>query len=159
MARHVKGWNATHGRDNGKRFIITEAASDQGERFATRLLLALANAGAKLPEGTLEAGMMGVTLSVPALIVTGIRALQGLEYAEIAPLLDEMMTCVKFVPFGQPDVSAVPVEQGTMSQIEEVATRLQLRREIFELHTGFSWAALLSNSKAPASTSDSQPPA
>lgn len=119
------------GRDKGKRFKITEMSAAQAERWAIRAFLALAHSGAAVPDDFQEAGMAGVALM-------GIQSLAGLSFEEAQPLLDEMMECVAYQ--ADATVSRPLVE----SDIEEVATRLRLRSEVFALHTGFSVADALS---------------
>jgi hypothetical protein len=138
------------GRDRGKTFMLREMPADQGERWAIRMLLALANGGAKLPDGVLEAGMAGLAVTMPALIAVGLRSLAGLRYEDVAPLLDEMMGCVQYIPPGQ--LPAQGIMAGEYAQIEEIATRLQLRYEVLQLHVGFSLAG-------GASTTDTNPSA
>ncbi len=150
MSRRQQVWTATEGRDAGRQFLITELDADRGERWAIRALLALANAGAKLPEGVLDAGMAGVAASLPGLVIAGIRSLQGLDYVDAAPLLDEMMDCVKVVPPGQPTSAAVPLLHGPLCQVEEIRTRLQLRREVLQVHVNFSLADLFRNGESLA---------
>jgi hypothetical protein len=118
-------------RDHGKVFVITELPADQAEWWATRALLALTNAGAELPAGVAEAGMAG-------LAVMGVNALSRLHPADVKPLLDEMMACVKYVH--RPGTPPQEIFDGEESQIEEVATRVELRKAVLELHLGFSEA-------------------
>jgi hypothetical protein len=130
------------GRDKGKVFEITEMPADQGERWATRAILALANAGSKLPEGALNAGMAGLELSWRNVFVTGVMALQGLRDAEARPLLDELKLCVKWCPPGE--VPPQVIFPGVNSQVEEIATFYTLYFEALQLHLGFSLADILS---------------
>ncbi len=49
-----------------------------------------------------------------------------------------MFTCIKIIPSpDKPDVTRALLE----SDIEEVMTRVLLRREVWELHTGFRLGA------------------
>jgi len=105
MARRTRVVTITaEGRDKGKSFSLKEMPADQAERWAIRALLALAAAGAKLPDGALDAGIAGVAAveaangGVAALLVGGLKSLAGLDYSVIAPLLDEMMACIQYVP-------------------------------------------------------------
>lgn len=143
MPRRTKVVAVTaEGRDKGKTFTIREAPADQAERWANRAILAMANAGSKLPEGVVEGGMAGLSLSLPGIVLAGMRALQGLRYEDIHELLAEMVPLIQYQPPGN-----APVQQlfpGDNSQVEEVATWWQLRRELVELHLGFSVAAALS---------------
>lgn len=124
------------GRDEGKIFVLKEMSATQAEDWAMRALLALTNAGADIPDGAEGAGMAG-------LAVMGIQALAGLKYADVKPLMDEMFTCVQIQPNPRdPNLVRALVEDD----IEEVATRLQLRKAILELHMGFSLPGVQSTS-------------
>lgn len=117
-------------RDNGKTFRITEMSADQGERWATRALLAASQGGQMLPSDVLSAGMLGVAM-------IGVRVLMGIPYVEAEPLMAEMFECVQIVEPSGP-------RRPTKDDIEEIATRVKLREEAFKLHTGFSIADELS---------------
>lgn len=119
---------AEEGRDFGKIFIITEMPASQAEKWATRALLALCKAGVDI-DGATTGGMA-------AFAVHGLQALSSIEFKDVEPLMDEMWACVKIQPGTDPSVTRFLVEDD----IEEVATRLRLRLEVFSLHTGFSLA-------------------
>lgn len=139
MARRVKRVTiSAPGRDRGKAFELTEMPADQGERWALRMLLALSRGGVEVPEGLFSGGWAGLASLWPYLLVTGLRSLQGAQWAELEPLFDEMMTCVTWCPPG--NAPAQPLWVGADSQIEEVTTRIELRKEVIELHLGFSLA-------------------
>lgn len=129
------------GRDKDKTFVITEMPADQAERWFYRLVLALANAGTKVPEEVLFAGAAGFAEMLPTLrnsLVVAIRAIQGLDYSSVSPLLDEMKPFIKWQPPGTaPQQEIFP---GNNSQIEEVSTWVKLRFELIQLHVGFSLA-------------------
>lgn len=131
MPRHTKRITVTaEGRDKGKTFLITELAADQAERWAIRAFLGLIQSGVDVSPETLQGGMA-------AFAALGIRALGGITWEILEPLLDEMWTCVEF----QPTHSKLPsqsISDGINSQIEEVQTRLALRVAVLELHMGFS---------------------
>lgn len=119
------------GRDLGAKFLLTEMPADQAERWATRALLALTNAGATMPDDVRDAGMAG-------LAAFGVQALSQLRYrGAVEELLAEMLTCVKYVPNKGPPL---PLGEGDMCQIQEVKTFLTVRRALFDLHLGFSKA-------------------
>jgi hypothetical protein len=121
----------TENRDHGKTFLITEMAADAAERWAVRALLALSRAGVELPDGSVN--------SMAAFASHGFGALGKLNPDDLQPLLDEMMACVKYqAEKGLPQ----KILGGEASQIEEVSTRMLLRLKVFELHTGFSVAAV-----------------
>jgi hypothetical protein len=126
------------GRDHGKTFLITEMGAAQGERWATRALLALGRSGVEVPDELRGAGMAGIA-------IYGIRALLRVAYEDVQPLLDEMMRCVRFVPSTRNQNFSrelVVTESGESDDVEEVATLLYLRSKVFELHTGFSLAEI-----------------
>lgn len=163
MARKHKTITITaEGRDKGKSFLIVEMSAYSAERWATRALLALSRAGAEVPEDAMQAGALG-------LVLVGLDALRKLPFDEAEPLLDEMMSCVHFVPdptkvdpvSGRPFTRALmPSDEWDSGDIEEVATLLQLREEALSLHLGFSladalkdMATILRSSRPNSSTS------
>lgn len=134
-------------RDVNKTFRITELAADAAERWAIRLLLAFANAGARMPDGMIESGLAGIQATLPGLLIQGIRSLAGLRYEDASPLLDEMLRCVEYRAPGTDKY--FPLDGAGISQVEEVSTLWKLRYEAFQLHLGFSLADALSTSNAP----------
>jgi hypothetical protein len=117
-------------RDKGKRFFITEKYSDDAEWWATRCLLAILGSNQEAPD--LE------NLSLAKLAEVGLRGLAGLTPEHAKPLLDEMFECIQFMP--DPNRKDYTRELKR-EDIEEVSTRLALRGEVFDLHTGFLKAA------------------
>ncbi|MDE1905340.1 MAG: hypothetical protein KGH75_02665 [Rhodospirillales bacterium] len=113
------------GRDKGKVFIITEWPASQAERWAMRAFMALGRNGVDLPEGVKNSG----------LVATDLALLCRIPFEEAETLLAEMFSCVQVQP--SPGVVRALIEED----IEEVATRIKLRLEVFKLHTGFSPAA------------------
>lgn len=157
MARRTQFVTITApGRDKGKQFLITEMSADQGERWAYRTLLALSRGGIDLPPGVFERGFAGLAEMLPYLLVIGLRALHGAQWTEIEPLLDEMMSCVQFQPpgtNGNPQLLQA-LFPGHNCQIDEVATRMQLRKEVLQLHAGFSLADAFSTSESEVPPSE-----
>lgn len=143
MARKVITHTATDGRDSGKVFQITEMPSSKAEKWAIRALMALGRGGIDLPEDP-------ACLGWHALASIGFTAMvSGSYFVEIEPLLDEMMGCIKIVPSpSNPDVVRSLVEDD----IEEIATRFKLRKDVFNLHADFlrAVAPLISESGAAA---------
>lgn len=140
MARKTKIITITaEGRDRGRAYLITEMPAAQAEKWAARAFLALARSGVQMPDEVSGAGFAGLALM-------GLRALSGLRFEDAEPLMDEMFGCVAFLPDGRAELRRPLMED----EIEEVATRLHLREEVLELHTGFSLAGALSKSTAPA---------
>jgi hypothetical protein len=128
MARKVKNYTIqAEGRDKGKVFVLTEMPATQGEKWALRLFLAMAKGGIDLPDNVTSAGMAG-------LAKIGLELLAQVPYEQAEPLLDEMMACVTCMPDpGNPSITRALVE----SDIEEVSTRIMLRKETFFLHVDF----------------------
>lgn len=119
-------------RDKGKVFVITEMPSAQGEAWAMRVFLALAGAGIDIPEDIASSGLAGVASM-------GIKALGALRWEVAEPLLAEMMDCVKILsPDGK--IERKPLQD----EIEEISTRLMLRKEVLGLHLDFFSTADLS---------------
>jgi hypothetical protein len=132
------------GRDKGKQFLLTEMPAVRAEDWFIRAMMLLGRSGTDVPPDIFQHGAAGfATIGIGA-------ALSGLgksPWAEVKPLLDEMFSCVSFVsPIGTAQVGSHLVD----GQIEEVATRLQLREEVLALHLGFSPAAKLRELRAVA---------
>lgn len=138
MARRTKIIHITdEGRDKGKKFLLTEMPPSQAEAWAFRALLALANNNAQIPDASL--GMAG-------LAQLGITGLAGLPWIVAEPLLKEMFDCIQICPDAKNPSFTRPLEPAGEGDydIEEIATRLKLRKEIFNLHINFSSAAFQS---------------
>ena len=129
------------GRDKGKTFQVTEMSASQAERWAFRAFQALVKSGADIPDHVVGSGMAGMAQ-------VGLRALGNTPYYEATELMDEMFACIKIIrDRSHPDMAFPLMEED----IEEVSTRVLLRTEVFELHTGFSMAGVRQNlSKTPA---------
>lgn len=139
MARKTKTVTITSsGRDQGKVFFLTEMPATKAEKWAARAFLALAKAGLDVPEEAASAGVAGFA-------AMGLDAIGKLNWEDAEPLLDEMMGCVQVQP--SPGITRPLVEAA--DDIEEVMTLLTIRKELLELHLGFSLAAAPSTS-APA---------
>lgn len=124
-------------RDKGKTFILTEMSAEQTEMWGMRAMLALINAGVDIPDDMRNAGMAGIA-------VGGLQQLHRLSFEELKPLLDEMFECVKI------KVPAIQAGRRLQTEdIEEVSTRLLLRAELIQLHTGFSIADAMIKSPNP----------
>ncbi len=122
------------GRDKGKMFFVQEMPATQAERWGTRALALAARSGIDLPQEMLRSGIAGVA-------ILGMRAFMSAPFQDTQPLLDEMFSCVSFIPDAQrPDIKRPLLEDD----IEEVATRLALRQEVLDLHLGFFKAAIQS---------------
>lgn len=134
-------------RDGGKQFLLTELPADQAERWALRMLLAIAHAGGTLPDGALNGGMAGVAATVQGSLAVALRAMAGLRFEDTEPLLAIMFSCVQFQPVLESGelLPPQPIVVGANSQIEEVSTRMRLRWEVLQLHLNFSLSEYLSS--------------
>ena len=114
------------GRDKGKKFRLTEMPASNGEDWAMRAFFGLASSGVEIPNLELvrEMGMAGIA-------TIGLKALGGLTPEIARPLMDEMWQCVQIIP------SSGIARKPTEDDIDESPTRVRLRKEVFELHTGF----------------------
>lgn len=110
-------------RDSGKSFLITELPAEQAEWWAFRALQGILG-------GTTE---VNFNAPLAQLAAQSFKAMAGIPWDMAKPLMDEMMSCVSMkLPGNGGDR---PLLAG---DIEELSTRIELRRAVFELHTGFS---------------------
>ncbi len=137
-------------RDKGKTFLLLEKPAMQTEKWGARAVSALSRHGIMLEDEFLNAG-------AAAVFAAGVESLKRLPFEELDPLMDEMLSCITFVPDAKnvnPDTGrpmSRPLVLGddkTDGDIAEVGTLLKLRGEVLELHLGFSIAAVLSNMAA-----------
>lgn len=128
MARKTVNYTvADDNRDRGKVFVITEMPASRAESWAMRAILALMANNVELPEGFERLGMAGM-------VELGLKALSGLRWEVVEPLLDEMLACVQIMPDpGKPHVVRPLIEED----VEEATTRVKLRVEVWKLHTDF----------------------
>lgn len=123
------------GRDQGKVFTIREMPASQAEKWAMRALFAMSKSGVQIPDDIAKSGLAGIA-------AVGLKALEGINFYEAEPLLDEMFACIQIMPNpSKPKVVRALIEDDT----EEVATRLRLRKEVLALHVDFFILAALSN--------------
>ncbi|WP_144378530.1 hypothetical protein [Mesorhizobium amorphae] len=134
MARNVKRITIeTEGRDQGKVFVLREMSASQAEKWAMRALLSVARSGIDIGQVAGQ-GMQGIALM-------GISALLAASWEDAEPLLDEMMSCIEI----QPDPTKPNIVRPLIEDdIEDVPTRIYLRREVLELHVGFSLSGVVS---------------
>ena len=137
MARKEASFVAQTGRDKGKEFFITEMSATQAENWAIKAVLAIGNAGIEIPDNLVSQGMAG-------LVAVGYMNLLKIPFDAAKPLLDEMMGCVQFIP--SPNIKRPLIEDD----IEEVSTRLALRKAIWNLHMDFFLGEKESTSESKA---------
>lgn len=129
------------GRDKGKSYLITEMPASQAESWAMRAMSAMSRSGVAIPDEVMAGGIVAFTM-------VGLRAFMAAPWADVGPLLDELMGCVQRV---EPAITRSLVE----SDIEDIGTRMRLRDEVLQLHVGFSLAAVLFQAVAPLQTQNS----
>ena len=123
---------AEKNRDAGKVYKITEMPASPAEMWAFQVFQALARTGIDMPEHMMGSGMAGMA-------IVGLKALGNLPPIQANDLMAEMFSCIKIIrDKSMPDMSFDLLEED----IEEVSTRVLLRTEVFELHTGFSMAGV-----------------
>ena len=117
-------------RGHGKSYLVTEMDAEAAEWWAFRIMQALL--GGKNGEVVKDLNFNApLSEFSPMAIKLGLAALSSIPAEQAKPLLDEMMGCV-----------AVKL-QGNQSRallagdIEDVMTRVQLRKAVLDLHTGF----------------------
>lgn len=132
------------GRDKGKTFLITEMSAAQAEEWATRALFTAMNCGVEIPDELLKAGLSG-------LAALGIKSLAKVPFEMVKPLFDQMMECVRIIPDrSNPEFTRPLIDDD----IEEVGTRLALRKATLDLHLDFFRTAAPST-QAPVAASTS----
>lgn len=110
-------------RDIGKSFLITEMDAEAAEWWAFRALQDVLGSDAVVDFGAPLAEMAK----------QGLMAMSRIPPDQAKPLFDEMIGCVRVqLPDGKNSRDLLP------GDIEEISTRLKLRRAVFEIHTGFS---------------------
>jgi hypothetical protein len=123
----------TPGRDFQKMFVLTEMAPTKAEKWAFRAFLALAKSGVEIPDDIANSGLAGIAK-------VGLQAFSGLSFEDAEPLMDEMFAMVAIIPDpARPEIKRGYGGVGALIEddIEEVSTRLLLRKELFALHTNF----------------------
>jgi hypothetical protein len=145
-------YRATDRRDEGKKFLITEKDSYDAEMWAMRAFCAMANADIPIPANIRTMGAVGAIGMMMGFV-------EKLKFDDAKILLDDMFTCVQFVPDEtkmSADGDGVYARALIASDIQEVTTRFKLRKAIFELHADFIIAAIqstLADQQVAANTS------
>jgi hypothetical protein len=118
-------------RDKGRTYHIQEMSARRTEAWAAKILLALMAANVELPDDL-------DNLSSAHLAQMGMKALTGLSWPVLEPILDEMLQCVSFKPDPVKKPGFTRMLQDV--DIEEVTTLVKLRAEVWNLHMGFLMA-------------------
>jgi hypothetical protein len=121
--------DAKTNRDAGKLFYIEEMPCARAERWSTHMLHLLARSGLNLSAEQLAGGMQAIAQIGPE------AAFAYSDFEETFALMEELMACVQI----KPDPLHIDVKRALMpDDIEEMSTRLALKREALKLHVNFS---------------------
>jgi hypothetical protein len=134
-------------RDAGKRFLLEEMPALRAERWARRAIGAMSRQELDVREEFGKLGFYGFYL-------LGLQALAGGDMGAIDGLMDEMLTCIRIQ-----ESESVIRPLGGDGDIWELSTLYRLRKELVELHMGFTFeelASLLISSAAEAQRGASQ---
>lgn len=138
----IPGAEGSDNRDGGKTFVITEMAARPAQAWAYRAFGAMVHGGVDIPPDIIAAGMAGLAM-------VGLKSFLAAPYAEVEPLIDELMTCVQVkteVQAGDGSGALLRklIDRGEEGDdIEEISTRTRIQDEVLKLHTGFSVADAL----------------
>lgn len=131
MARKTTVFTATHGRDAGKKFKITEMSAFDAEDWAMRALCGVVKSlDGKMPDidDLKSQGMAG-------LAVIAAQHLGMLDISLARELKNELTDCLQYR--GETESGQEMLRAVQSGDIEEVATLLQLRKETILLHIDF----------------------
>jgi hypothetical protein len=133
-------------RDGGKSYLLTEMPALKAERWGRHAIAACNRNDLDVKGEVAKLGMLGFYL-------VGFQALAGGDIKAVDDLMDEMLTCIKIV-----ESPTVARPLGGDGDIEEVSTLYLLRKELIELHMGFTFAELASILLAAASANPTDSP-
>lgn len=128
MARRTKvvTIDSEKSRDHGKTFLITEMSADAAEWWAIRVTQGIVGSN---PDADFDI----FSGSLPKLANFAFIGLAKIPADQLKPLMDEMKACVSvLLPDGKTSRALL---QG---DVEDIMTWLELRKEVFEVLTGFS---------------------
>lgn len=119
-------------RDAGRSYLLTEMPALQAERWGRRAVGAMSRQELDVREEFGKLGMLGFYL-------LGLQALAAGDMDAIDTLMDEMLPQIQII-----ESQAVTRPLGGDGDIWEVSTLILLRKELIELHMGFTFAELAS---------------
>lgn len=117
-------------RDAGRQYLLTEMPARKAERWARRAVGAMNRQDLQVGEEFGKLGMMGFYL-------LGLQALAGGDMHAVDGLMDEMLPQIQII---ESKDFARPVKGD--NDIWELSTLYVLRKELIELHMGFTFAEL-----------------
>lgn len=118
------------GRDKGRSYILTEMPALKAEKWARHAIAAMSREDLDARGEIQQLGMLGFVL-------VGMQALAGGKIDQVDALMDDMLPQIKIVE------EAVTRPLGGDGDIWELSTLYRLRKELIELHMGFTFAELL----------------
>ena len=128
MARRTKvvTIDSEKSRDHGKTFLITEMSADAAEWWAIRVTQGIVGSN---PDADFDI----FSGSLPRLANFAFVGLAKIPADQLKPLMDEMKSCVSvLLPDGKTSRALLA------GDVEDIMTWLELRKEVFEILTGFS---------------------
>lgn len=128
MARRTKvvTIDSEKSRDHGKTFLITEMSADAAEWWAIRVTQGIVGSN---PDADFDI----FSGSLPRLANFAFVGLAKIPADQLKPLMDEMKACVSvMLPDGKTSRALLH------GDVEDIMTWLELRKEVFEVLTGFS---------------------
>lgn len=128
MARRTKvvTIDSEKSRDHGKTFLITEMSADAAEWWAIRVTQGIVGSN---PDADFDI----FSGSLPRLANFAFVGLAKIPADQLKPLMDEMKACVSvMLPDGKTSRTLLA------GDVEDIMTWLELRKEVFEILTGFS---------------------
>jgi hypothetical protein len=129
MARKTITITLEKGRDEGKRFVITEMSAMKAEKWAARALFGI------MGSEKLDLKKIGGMEKVAEI---GVAILSKIPIEVAEPLMDELMKCIEILPNPSDPMVRRPVEED---DIEEIASLFKLKAEVLKLHIDFFTAA------------------
>lgn len=128
MARRTKvvTIDSEKSRDHGKTFLITEMSADAAEWWAIRVTQGIVGSN---PDADFDI----FSGSLPKLANFAFIGLAKIPADQLKPLMDEMKACISvMLPDGMTSRALLA------GDVEDIMTWLELRKEVFEVLTGFS---------------------
>lgn len=138
MARKILEVVIDGGRDNGKKFVITEMAAIPAAKWAFRAFLAISRSGTSAIKEALNFDFEDADWQSKATLCEiaslGIGIFGAMNFAESEPLIDDLFNCIKIMP--DPKVPLV-TRHLIEDDIEDPTTYLRLQKDAFMLHIDF----------------------
>ncbi len=113
------------GRDEGKKFLITEMPLLKADRWAQRALFALASGG-------VDAGTLDLSGGMLEMAKFAFAAIGNIDPQIGGELLDELLECVQAIPSG-----GNPRDLEIETDIQDLKTLYLLRKEALFIHIDF----------------------